>query len=174
MGTARFVATKCGPPNSDAVVMLLARRLYSRMAPRGLPHLAQDALRAKQQSLVGARLEPALRAALQIAGLSLVEQSRADHVRMLAASTRTELQAFLRALELPHLVDADWAQLAAGPADPPDVPSCPTHDHFVTEHAHTRPHTAESLLFVATLAHACVAQSDHHQRYVCFPTDHQH
>ena len=62
-----------------------------------------------------ARLEVALLRALQMTGLALQQNTAAEHTRMLAAATRVEMQAFLRALGLAQLADADWAKVAAGP-----------------------------------------------------------
>ena len=137
---------------------------HSVVALHGYPDVVQEAMQAIRQSIGCARLEPALRSALKFAGLSLVEQSTAEHVRMLTASTRTELQAFLRALGLPHLIDADWAQIAAGHSDLPDVPlvhprpPCPIHDHPVTSHAqgmHTKSNIAVTLSTLLTSVYPC-------------------
>ena len=78
-----------------------------RAAPQGG---AQD----MQKSSKYARLELALLRALQLTGLTLPQTTAEDQARMLALATRTELQAFLRALGLAQLADADWAQIAAG------------------------------------------------------------
>ncbi len=67
-----------------------------------------------QQSSKHARLEVALLRALQLTGLALPQTRAEEQSRMLAAATRVELQAFLRALGLAQLADADWAQVAAG------------------------------------------------------------
>ena len=61
-----------------------------------------------------ARLESALQRALRMAGLALPETGAAQQARALAGATRSELQAFLRALGLAQLAAADWSQVAAG------------------------------------------------------------
>ena len=68
----------------------------------------------KQRSGEHARLELALVRALHFTGLTLPQITAAEHRRILAAATRAELQALLRALGLAQLAEADWSQVAAG------------------------------------------------------------
>ena len=71
-------------------------------------------MRDTQRAGKHARLEVALVRALQLTGLALPQTTTEEQSRILAAATRVELQAFLQALGLAQLADADWAQVAAG------------------------------------------------------------
>ena len=139
VGTARTAAIRWAPPEhrwSCAWHFFLDN--HTRLPRCRVQDVSEDIRRAS----VCARLEPALMAALQLAGISLTKQAPAEHIRILTDSTRTEIQAFLQALELSHLGDADWAQIAAGERESAIVymlPSRAVHtadEKLASVHAH--------------------------------------
>ena len=95
-------------------VLDLLRRSSRYNSLVGIGCRASSAVSRMQRAARFAHLELALRRALHMTGITLPETTAADQARMLAAATRAELQAFLRALGLAELADADWSDLAAG------------------------------------------------------------